>query len=349
MPPKKKGKKKSKKQNKKVEKGEDSLSLSSPIPLQPQIPSIGNAVFSSLSQLPVTIIKNASKTYVLLMNKAVEKYLAMAGVTPDIDGKALDEQILKSSDLFSKGMKIVGVASKEMIKDGAKITNAILNDDELKSQIKKMQDAITEMSKVQLKSLLQIGDEALPLVRAKADEVVDIAEKTQESIGKAGIRAGLNAAQAVPGAGQVISVVRMIHAVTMPAFKLFERMTNLMIDTLNKVMDSAERVQPGLTLGLDKAVGAFVAAKDAQQLAAKKIMAMSNKVESKINETSNKINNVISKINVPQQPKLPQQPKIPQQPKLPQAAGRRKRRRKRTRKKALKKKHRRKSRRRMRY
>ena len=80
-----------------------------------------------------------------------------------------------------------------------------------------MMDSVVKLSRVQMKSILQLGDEAIPLLRAKADEVVDIAQNTGENVGKAGIRAGLNAAQAIPGAGQAISIVRMIHAITMPA------------------------------------------------------------------------------------------------------------------------------------
>ena len=117
MPPKKKGKKKPK--NKSVKKreqkgsegeksGNKSFSLSDPIQMPPEVPSINSAIFASLQALPITILQNASKTYILLMNKAVEKYLAMAGVTPEIDGKELDQQIKKSADLFSKGVKIVG-------------------------------------------------------------------------------------------------------------------------------------------------------------------------------------------------------------------------------------------------
>jgi hypothetical protein len=320
---------KKKAENKKVENTTSSEldGVSSSSPIQSQVPSLQTAIFSSLSALPITILKNASKTYILLMNKAVEKYLAIAGVTPDIDGKALDDQITKSAELFSKGMRIVGQASKVVIKDGAVVANEILADKDLKAQIRKMMNSIVDLTKIQMKSIIKVGDEALPLIREKADEVVDIASNTGENIGKSGIRAGLNAAQAIPGAGQVISVVRIIHAITMPAFKLFEKVTDLLIDTLEKVIKTAEKLQPGLTLGLDKAVDTFNAAKGAQILAAKKVMSMSNKIVGTIDKTSNKINTMIA--NVPQ-------------PKPTQSAGRR------TRKRTLKKKHRRKSRRRMR-
>ena len=375
MPPKKKGKKKPK--NKSVKKreqkgsegeksGNKSFSLSDPIQMPPEVPSINSAIFASLQALPITILQNASKTYILLMNKAVEKYLAMAGVTPEIDGKELDQQIKKSADLFSKGVRIVGKSSKEVIKDGAVLINAVLNDKELQGEIKKMMDSMVKLSRVQMKSILQLGDEAIPLLRAKADEVVEIASSTSENIGKSGIRAGLNAAQAIPGAGQVISIIRMIHAVTMPAFKLAEKMTNLWIDTLNKVIKSMQKLQLPMTDSLDKAVDAFVAAKNTQEIAAKKIQAMSNQVVGKINDASNKVNKMIENFdkNIPKPPKTPELPKMPQAPQVPQLpkapelpkqqlpkkpqlpkpkkGGRR------TRKKALKKRHRRKSRRRMR-
>ena len=359
MPPKKKGKKKSNNKTKKRQqkgsegekKGNKPFSLSDPIPIPPEVPSINSAIFASLQALPITILQNASKTYILLMNKAVEKYLAMAGVTPEIDGKELDQQIKKSADLFSKGVRIVGKSSKEVIKNGAILINAVLTDKELQGEIKKMMDSMVKLSRVQMKSILQLGDEAIPLLREKADEVVDIASSTGENIGKSGIRAGLNAAQAIPGAGQVISVIRMIHAITMPAFKLAEKMTNLWIDTLKKVIKSMQKLQLPITDGLDKAVDAFVAAKNTQVLAAEKIQAMSNNVVSKINETSNKVNTMIENFDksVPKPPKTPelpnvQAPKIPKPPQLPKPkkGGRR------TRKKALKKRHRRKSRRRMR-
>lgn len=392
MPPKKKGKKKPK--NKSVKKREQKgsegekkdnnnkpFSLSDPLPIPPEVPSINSAIFASLQALPITILQNASKTYIVLMNKAVEKYLAMAGVTPEIDGKDLDKQIKKSADLFSKGVKIVGKSSKEVIKDGAVLINAVLNDKELQGEIKKMMDSVVKLSRVQMKSILQLGDEAIPLLRAKADEVVDIAESTSENVGKAGIRAGLNAAQAIPGAGQAISIVRMIHAVTMPAFKLAEKMTNLWIDTLEKVQKSVRKLQIPVTDSLDKAVDAFVAAKNTQELAAKKIEAMSNKVVGKINDASNKVHTMIENFDknipkppktpelpkmpqapqVPQLPKAPNMPQVPQAPKLPKAPelpkqqlpkkpqlAKPKKGGRRTRKKALKKRHRRKSRRRMR-
>ena len=383
MPPKKKGKKKPKNKTKKRQQkgsegektGSKSFSLSAPIQLPPEAPSINSAIFASLQALPITILKNASKTYILLMNKAVEKYLAMAGVTPDIDGRELDQQIKKSADLFSKGVKIVGKSSKEVLKDGAVLINTALTDEELRKEIKKMMDSMVELSRVQMRSVLKLGDEAIPLLRSKADEVVDIAENTSENLGKAGIRAGLNAAQAIPGAGQAISIIRMIHAITMPAFKLSEKMTNLWIDTLEKVQKSMRKLQLPITDGLDKAVEAFVAAKNAQQLAAEKIEAMSNKVVGKINETSNKVNTMIKDFDksipkppelpkapqlpkAPKAPQLPKAPKAPQLPKVPKAPQLPKpqlpktkkggRRRRRTRKKALKKRHRRKSRRRMR-
>ena len=375
MPPKKKGKKKPK--NKSVKKreqkgsegeksGNKSFSLSDPIQMPPEVPSINSAIFASLQALPITILQNASKTYILLMNKAVEKYLAMAGVTPEIDGKELDQQIKKSADLFSKGVKIVGKSSKEVIKDGAVLINAVLNDKELQGEIKKMMDSMVKLSRVQMKSILQLGDEAIPLLRAKADEVVDIAESTGENVGKAGIRAGLNAAQAIPGAGQAISIVRMIHAITMPAFKLAEKMTNLWIDTLEKVQKSVKKLQIPMTDSLDKAVDAFVAAKNTQEIAAKKIQAMSNQVVGKINDASNKVNKMIENFdkNIPKPPKTPELPKMPQAPQVPQLPkapelpkqqlpkkpqlAKPKKGGRRTRKKALKKRHRRKSRRRMR-
>ena len=375
MPPKKKGKKKPK--NKSVKKreqkgsegeksGNKSFSLSDPIPMPPEVPSINSAIFASLQALPITILQNASKTYIVLINKAVEKYLAMAGVTPEIDGKELDQQIKKSADLFSKGVKIVGKSSKEVIKDGAVLINAVLNDKELQGEIKKMMDSVVKLSRVQMKSILQLGDEAIPLLRAKADEVVDIAESTGENVGKAGIRAGLNAAQAIPGAGQAISIVRMIHAITMPAFKLAEKMTNLWIDTLEKVQKSVKKLQIPMTDSLDKAVDAFVAAKNTQEIAAKKIQAMSNKVVGKINDASNKVNTMIENFdkNIPKPPKTPELPKMPQAPQVPQLPkapelpkqqlpkkpqlAKPKKGGRRTRKKALKKRHRRKSRRRMR-
>ena len=352
MPPKKKGKKKPK--NKSVKKreqkgsegqetGNKSFSLSDPLPKTPEVPTLNSAVFSSLQALPITILKNATKTYVVLMNKAVEKYLAMAGVTPDIDGKDLDQQITKSADLFSKGTRIVGKASKEIIKDGAVLLNDVLADKDLQKQIKKMGDTMVDLSKIQLRSLLKLGDEALPLIKDKADEAVGIATNTGENLGKSGIRAGLNAAQAIPGAGQVISIIRMIHAITMPAFKLFEKMTNLWIDTLSKVIRSSEKLQPGLTLGLDKAVDLFKQAKDAQTLAAQKIISMSDNVVGKINKTSNNVDTLIKNFDK-STPKSSELPK-PQQLPINKKGGRRRRR---TRKKALKKKHRRKSRRRMR-
>jgi hypothetical protein len=375
MPPKKKGKKKPK--NKSVKKreqkgsegeksGNKSFSLSDPIPMPPEVPSINSAIFASLQALPITILQNASKTYIVLINKAVEKYLAMAGVTPEIDGKELDQQIKKSADLFSKGVKIVGKSSKEVIKDGAVLINAVLNDKELQGEIKKMMDSVVKLSRVQMKSILQLGDEAIPLLRAKADEVVDIAQSTGENVGKAGIRAGLNAAQAIPGAGQAISIVRMIHAITMPAFKLAEKMTNLWIDTLEKVQKSVKKLQIPMTDSLDKAVDAFVAAKNTQEIAAKKIQAMSNKVVGKINDASNKVNTMIENFdkNIPKPPKTPELPKMPQAPQVPQLPkapelpkqqlpkkpqlAKPKKGGRRTRKKALKKRHRRKSRRRMR-
>ena len=377
MPQTKKGKKKpnnktTKKRKQKGSEGkktsEKSFSLSAPLELPPEAPSINSAIFASLQALPITILKNASKTYIILMNKAVEKYLAMAGVTPDIDGEQLDQQIQKSAHLFSKGVKIVGKSSKEVLKDGAVLINAVLTDEELRKEIKKMMDSMVELSRVQMRSILKLGDEAIPLLRSKADEVVDIAENTSENLGKAGIRAGLNAAQAIPGAGQAISIIRMIHAITMPAFKLFEKMTILWIDTLEKVQTSMRKLQLPITDGLDKAVEAFVAAKNAQQLAAEKIKAMSNKVEGKINETSNKVNTMIKDFDKsipkpPKTPELPKVPKVPKAPELPKAPQLPKpqlpkpqlpktkkggRRRRRTRKKALKKRHRRKSRRRMR-
>ena len=375
MPPKKKGKKKPK--NKSVKKreqkgsegeksGNKSFSLSDPIQMPPEVPSINSAIFASLQALPITILQNASKTYIVLINKAVEKYLAMAGVTPEIDGKELDQQIKKSADLFSKGVKIVGKSSKEVIKDGAVLINAVLNDKELQGEIKKMMDSVVKLSRVQMKSILQLGDEAIPLLRAKADEVVDIAQSTGENVGKAGIRAGLNAAQAIPGAGQAISIVRMIHAITMPAFKLAEKMTNLWIDTLEKVQKSVKKLQIPMTDSLDKAVDAFVAAKNTQEIAAKKIQAMSNKVVGKINDASNKVNTMIENFdkNIPKPPKTPELPKMPQAPQVPQLPkapelpkqqlpkkpqlAKPKKGGRRTRKKALKKRHRRKSRRRMR-
>ena len=52
----------------------------------------------------------------------------MAGVTPEIDGKGQDQQIKKSADLFSKGVRIVGKSSKEILKDGAELINAVLTD-----------------------------------------------------------------------------------------------------------------------------------------------------------------------------------------------------------------------------
>ena len=103
-----------------------------------------------------------------------------------------------------------------------------------------------------------------------------------------------------------------------------------------------QKLQLPVTDGLDKAVNAFVAAKNTQMLAAEKIQAMSNNVVSKINETSNQVNTMIENFDksTPKPPKTPelpnvQTPQLPKAPKPPQLPKQKKggRRRRRTRKK----------------
>lgn len=314
---------------------------------------LGDAISHSVKILPLLTIQYMAKKYINIVNNTAERYLAIVGVDPKSQGEDFNRQISRATELFSTYIKIAIRSSSAVFKEALKVGNEIMKDKELMMRLDRFMKAATEVASVYMKAFIKLSDEGIPLIREQGEKYVEVIQNTGENAGKAGIRAGLNAMQAVPGLGQALSVVRMIHSITMPFFTFQRKMSNLAIKTGEDLIRIAERNQVGAVLGLEKTIKLVKEGMDAQDTAARKVNAYTQKIKEKIEGAKADLNKVTNKAQlkpqVPQQVQQQVQQQVPQQ--VPQqSAGyrRRKRRRRRTKKRTLKKRHRRKTRRRKR-
>ena len=291
---------------------------------------LGDAIMYSATTLPLVITQSFAKKYINIVNNVAEKYLAMANINPDSKGEAFNKAVKKSMSLFNNYIKIGAATTSSIIKEGLKEGHVILKDPEIKKRLSKFFAAAGEVTKIFMKQMVKISQDGLPKIKEQRDKYLKVFQNTATSASKAGINAGLNAMQAVPGLGQALSVIRMIHSITMPAFIFQRKMSNLALKTADDVVKIAEKNQPMGMKGLDKTLKLLKEGIETQEAAAEKVVKFTDNMKAKIQTGKENMNKELEKA------------------KAKKGGYRNKRRRRRTRKKSLKKRHRRKSRRRMR-
>lgn len=291
---------------------------------------LGDAIYYSATTLPLVITQSFAKKYINIVNGVAERYLAMANISPNAEGEALNKAVKKSMSLFTNYIKIVATTTTTVIKEGLKEGVNILQDPEIKRRLNKFFAAAGGVTKIFTQQLIQLSEDGLPLIKKQRDKYLTVFKNTATSASKAGINAGLNAMQAVPGLGQALSVIRMIHSITMPAFIFQRKMSNLALKTADDVIKIAEKNQPMGMKGLDKTLKLLKEGVETQEAAAKKVVDFTDNMKANIETSQKDMNKALEKA------------------KAKKGGYRSKRRRRRTRKKSLKKRHRRKSRRRMR-
>tara|TARA_B100000424_G_C22931142_1_gene495351 strand:+ start:958 stop:2067 length:1110 start_codon:yes stop_codon:yes gene_type:complete len=317
-----------------------------------QYMQLGDAMAYSARTLPLAGVQFVATNYMKAVNTVAKNYLAGIGVSAKTQNmSSFNKEVKEAVGLFKTYIKVVAKTTAEVSKEALKTGTMLAKDKELMKRLDVFMKAAEEVTKIHLKNLLRLADQQLPLIKKQADKYTEVFQNTGTNAGKAGINAGLNAMQAVPGLGQALSIIRMIHAVTMPFFTFQRKMSNLAVKTANDMITIAEKNQPPAVLGLDKTLTLIKKALDAQDAAARKVVNFTNNTKAKLEGTGAKL----GKIAEDASKKLAEKAadvtnkvaKLEKKQALKKGGYRSKRRRRRTKKRSLKKRHRRRTRRKL--
>ena len=255
-----------------------------------------DAISYSAQTIPMAGVQFVATNYLKAVNAIGDKYLAGIGINlQQKDTRQFDREIKKALRLFKTYMKVISKTSGDVLKEALKTGQELTKDKELMKRFKLFMDAATEVTKIHMVNLIKLSDDGLPMLEKQADKYITLIEESGESAGKAGINAGLNAMQAVPGLGQALSIIRMIHSATMPFFVFQRKMMNLALKTGNDMLAIAERNQPPALLGIDKTLKVLRLALNAQDQAAKKVVDFTNKTKAKLEGTQKELGKIAEK------------------------------------------------------
>lgn len=313
---------------------------------------VPEVLYDSATRIPIALIHQGINKYMEIVNSSADRYLAVIGLDPNTEEAKYKEHVKKAAKNFTAYMRVLLQSSGDIIKEGLDVFSKLMQDPEFKSVFDKFLQSLQESIGLFTEQILALGDKSFPKVKDMSAKYVNLMKSTGESAGKAGINAGLNAMQAVPILGQGLSIIRMIHSITMPFFIFVRKMLLLVVKTAEDIIKINAELQPKAMIQLRGYILLVENALKAQDVAARKILNISNNFQEKIQGTKSKLNNITANAGVPQETPIqpPPQPQTPPQP-VKVGGGRKKksrRRRRRTKKRSLKKRHRRKSRRRKR-
>lgn len=302
---------------------------------------VPEVVYDSATRIPIAILHQGINKYLEIVNRTADNYLAVIGLDPNTEEAKYKEHVKKASKNFTAYMRVLLHSSGDIIKEGLDVFSKLMQDPEFKSVFDKFMESLQGSIGLFTEQILSLGEKSFPKVKDMSSKYVNLMKSTGESAGKASINAGLNAMQAVPILGQGLSIIRMIHSITMPFFTFVRKMLLLLVKTAEDIIKINAELQPKAMMQLRGYILLVENALKAQDVAARKILNISNSFQEKIEGTKSKLNN----ISFPPQ-------EIQTAPAAAAAGGGRKkksrRRRRRTKKRPLKKRHRRKSRRRKR-
>jgi len=267
-----------------------------------------NALARLLKSVPTAIIKTTIANYVQFVNMYVEKVFEKVGIELT---KPIQPQMEKSVDIARK-IAMVGAE--------------VMTDPVIQAQIKKTFESYETLLREILKRMMG-------LIWERVDEGVD---KGTEMYEKASTKVGnatLNAIQSlVPGAGNVMGLIRSVHAFVINMQEINHEGMKFFTNTMTKLLVILNKVSvPGLD-ALDGSVSTFVAARKAYDKALAKIDALSakleqgNKLVGELDKISEKIESgKVSAMDVGASAlsKVPEVPKVPEikAPEIPKIAA----------------------------
>ncbi len=263
--------------------------------------TLSQAMILSISNLPKSLANKLISKYLAAVKGFADSYLSFAGIDSTTTPKAMEEQMKQSGQAIRNSARVT-ISGAEML----------LKDEEIKESLGNLLQSIVKLSENYVKLLVEGLKEQIPVIEEQGEKYIETVKSVVNGVIKGGINAGLNALQGIPGIGQVVSLTRLVHSITMPMFVITEKFTDFAISTTDKVLNILKKLSiPGIE-ALDSTASVFIKAKDAQDTFKRKLLNMSESIQGNI-------------------------------PKVVRGGGHN------TRKRALKKKHRRKSRRRMHY
>ena len=292
---------------------------------------VPEVLYDSATRIPIALIHQGINKYMDIVNTTADNYLAVIGLDPNTEEAKYKENVQKAAKNFTAYMRVLLESSGEIIKEGMDVFSKLMQDPEFKSVFDAFLQSLQESIGLFTEQIIALGEKSFPKVKDMSSKYVNLMKSTGESAGKAGINAGLNAMQAVPILGQGLSIIRMIHSITMPFFTFVRKMLLLLVKTAEDIIKINTELQPASMMQLRSYILLVENALKAQEVAANKILNISNNFQEKINGTKTKLNNISAQAGGGRKKK-----------------SRRRRRRRRTKKRPLKKRHRRKSRRRKR-
>ena len=292
---------------------------------------VPEVLYDSATRIPIALIHQGINKYMDIVNTTADNYLAVIGLDPNTEEAKYKENVQKAAKNFTAYMRVLLESSGEIIKEGMDVFSKLMQDPEFKSVFDAFLQSLQESIGLFTEQILSLGEKSFPKIKDMTSKYVNLMKSTGESAGKAGINAGLNAMQAVPILGQGLSIIRMIHSITMPFFTFVRKSLLLLVKTAEEIIKINNELHPKSMMQLRGYILLVEKALQAQDLAAQRILNISNNFQEKIDGTKTKLNNISTQAKA--------------------GGGRKKksrRRRRRTKKRPLKKRHRRKSRRRKR-
>ena len=292
---------------------------------------VPEVLYDSATRIPIALIHQGINKYMDIVNTTADNYLAVIGLDPNTEEAKYKENVQKAAKNFTAYMRVLLESSGEIIKEGMDVFSKLMQDPEFKSVFDAFLQSLQESIGLFTEQILSLGEKSFPKIKDMTSKYVNLMKSTGESAGKAGINAGLNAMQAVPILGQGLSIIRMIHSITMPFFTFVRKSLLLLVKTAEEIIKINNELHPESMKQLRGYILLVENALKAQDVAAQRILNISNNFQEKIDGTKTKLNNISTQAKA--------------------GGGRKKksrRRRRRTKKRPLKKRHRRKSRRRKR-
>jgi hypothetical protein len=277
-----------------------------------------DALARLLKSIPMSILKTTIANYIQFVNMYIEKVFEKVGIELT---KPIQPQMENSVDIARK-ISMIGAE--------------VMTDPVIQAQIQR----VFASYEILLREILK---RMMGLIWERVEEGVDkgtaVYEKATTKVGNA----TLNAIQSlIPGAGNVIGIIRSIHAFVINMQEINHEGMKFFTNTMTKLLVILNKVSiPGLD-ALDGSITAFVAARKAYDKALSKIDGLSakleqgNKLVGELDKMSEKIENgkvgaadVGAKAlsNVPEIPKVPEikapeikapEIKAPEIPKVPQ-------------------------------
>ena len=253
---------------------------------------VPEVLYDSATRIPIALIHQGINKYMDIVNTTADNYLAVIGLDPNTEEAKYKENVQKAAKNFTAYMRVLLESSGEIIKEGMDVFSKLMQDPEFKSVFDAFLQSLQESIGLFTEQILSLGEKSFPKIKDMTSKYVNLMKSTGESAGKAGINAGLNAMQAVSILGQGLSIIRMIHSITMPFFTFVRKSLLLLVKTAEEIIKINNELHPESMKQLRGYILLVENALKAQDVAAQRILNISNNFQEKIDAYKTKLNNI---------------------------------------------------------